>query len=55
MMYIYIYIYIHTCGKPILQTNIGTNPYGQFSKVQCGKWGPAPGISKLSKGILKRT
>ena len=27
--------------------------FGQFSKVQSGEMGPAPGIFELSKGILK--
>ena len=30
-----------------------SHPHGQFSKVQSGRMGPAPGRFELSKGMLK--
>ena len=48
-MYIYIYIYIYIYVLPPRSETA----YGQFSKVQSGKVGPAPGRFEFSKGILK--
>ena len=45
-----------TCPSPPWPTRRrGGDGYGQFSKVQSGEMGPAPGIFELSKGILKWT